>query len=304
MNPVLQPNVPAPAVSVVISAYNRPDLLAFAIESALAQTVAPLEIIVVDDASPTPLAPLTEKYGERITMIREDVNGGACRARNRGIAAARGDFIAFLDDDDVWLPQKLQRQMEAIGDRAACLCGFRRLETGIERVRHDLTRVDEAELRRGNQVCGTSGLLARRDVLRETLFDEALPNGQDWDVYVRLLKHGPLVYVAEPLYDFRLGDHRRITHKMRSARPADLARQLAATDKHRTWLGEPAYRRRVAATALAFLGDKSDKLGFLRYALTHAGPVATLEYLTAGLHRTLWGRRRAPIPGARPSAPN
>ena len=105
-------------VSVVIPTYNRGPLIAATLDSALHQTRAPLEVIVVDDGSTDGTPDWIEAhYGARVRLIRQS-NGGAARARNFGLAETRGEFIAFLDHDDLWLPQKLSLQLEAMESNA------------------------------------------------------------------------------------------------------------------------------------------------------------------------------------------
>src|SRR5436305_4940478 len=98
-------------VSVIIPAYNYARYIAEAIDGALAQTHAPLEVIVVDDESTDDTPRVLAGYGDRIRTIRQP-NGGAAAARNTGMAAARGEYVAFLDADDVWLPRKLELQLQ------------------------------------------------------------------------------------------------------------------------------------------------------------------------------------------------
>ena len=108
-----------PTVSVIIPTYNRADLLPRALDSVIAQTFEDWEIVLVDDGSADETASLAQTYrqrlGERMVYIRQ-VKTGCCSARNRGIDAARGRFVAFLDSDDEYLPNKLQRQL-ALFDR-------------------------------------------------------------------------------------------------------------------------------------------------------------------------------------------
>lgn len=99
-----------PLVSCVVPVYNGEAYLGEAIDSILAQTWRPLEIIVVDDGSTDDSAAVAEAYGAKVRVIRQ-ANAGCATARNAGLAAATGEFVAFLDADDLWHPEKLQRQM-------------------------------------------------------------------------------------------------------------------------------------------------------------------------------------------------
>jgi glycosyltransferase involved in cell wall biosynthesis len=103
-----------PFFSVIVPAYNTYSTIAETIDSVLAQTYQNYEIIVVDDGSPDDVADFVERtYGEAVSLIRQP-NGGLASARNAGIKVATGDYVAFLDSDDAWLPTKLERQVEQI----------------------------------------------------------------------------------------------------------------------------------------------------------------------------------------------
>ncbi len=105
----------APLVSVIIPTYKRPALLRRSVMSVLAQTYANLELIVVDDCSPDETPEVMGAFTDpRVRYIRLETNQKAGRARNAGIAAARGELIAFQDDDDLWLIEKLERQVAAL----------------------------------------------------------------------------------------------------------------------------------------------------------------------------------------------
>ncbi|HET6262971.1 MAG TPA: glycosyltransferase family 2 protein, partial [Chloroflexia bacterium] len=101
-------------VSVVIPTYNRAHCIAHAIDSVLRQALPPHEVIVVDDGSTDDTATVLARYDRRVRVLRQE-NGGVSVARNNGIAAASGQWIAFLDSDDEWAPQKLAAHAEAIG---------------------------------------------------------------------------------------------------------------------------------------------------------------------------------------------
>jgi len=101
-------------ISVVIPTFDRePRMLGAAIESVLAQDVPSLEIVVVDDGSANSAAQFVERYGERVRFHEKD-NGGISSAKNAGVALSRGDLLSFLDSDDLWEPDKLVRQVEAL----------------------------------------------------------------------------------------------------------------------------------------------------------------------------------------------
>ncbi len=265
-------------VSVVIPAHERPDHLAEAVESALAQTVKVLEVIVVDDASVADLRSALTRFGDNVRFERLPQNAGANVARNRGIALARGHLIAFLDDDDVWMPEKLALQIPEIDAGAeACLCATRAMD-GSSREKRGRRVVDEDWLR-ASTPCGTSGLLATRDVMQAESFDPAIPRGQDWDVFVRLARRRPIAYIDRPLYLRRSGHDRITTAALRKA-PAELLESAAVLYKHRDWLGEGAFRRRLARVLLSFIAQRKRKSRYVATALRHAGPKATfLELL-------------------------
>src|ERR1700678_803249 len=102
-----------PTISVIIPTYNRADLIGQALESALAQTHPADEIIVVDDGSTDDTERVVAQYAGQVRYMRQ-VNAGPSAARNRGIQAASGDFIALLDSDDLWVKDRLERQLAAL----------------------------------------------------------------------------------------------------------------------------------------------------------------------------------------------
>ncbi|HVK99621.1 MAG TPA: glycosyltransferase family 2 protein [Dongiaceae bacterium] len=274
-----------PLVTVVITAYNRPDYLRASVTSALAQEGVDLDIVVVDDCSPTDLQAVLTEFSGPIRYRRMEKNGGANRARNEGVRLARGRYVAFLDDDDIWLPNKLAQQLPHLtGASSACLCGFRLLEKELTFVQPTETVTAEM-LKWGNPYCGMSGLICERQWLLDNPFDEALDNGQDWDIFVRLALQAPLHYVAQPLFLYRRGSHESITTKVRKLRPADMRRRLAVSYKHREWLGERMFRRRIAHCILGYLGTRDQPWRLVLMALREGGPRATATVLGEKLKR-------------------
>lgn len=124
----------APLVSVIIPAFNRAHSVRVSIDSVLQQTYRPLEVIVVNDGSTDETAEVLAGYGGRILSIRQD-NGGPSSARNTGVAHAKGEIIAFLDSDDTWHPQKLERQIKLMisgGSKVpCCVCNASNVIDGV-----------------------------------------------------------------------------------------------------------------------------------------------------------------------------
>lgn len=286
---------PEPAVSGVITTYARPAFLREAVTSALDQTRPLFELIVVDDASPEDPSPLLAAFGDRVRVVRMARNGGANAARNAGVAAARGDVVAFLDDDDVWHPTKLDRQVPQLGGaHEASLCGWHYQNETLARVRA-VTVVTEAQLRSGNPFCGTSGLVAQRRALLDEPFDETLPKGQDWDEFVRLAKRRPLAYVPEPLYARRHGAYDGITRSGFAADVDELLERTAFARKHRDWLGEHNYRAFVARELLINISRRPRMHRYIRASFNEAGAKATLAVLFENWLRALRRRRPRPV---------
>lgn len=200
---------PAPTVSVVLPTRNRARLLDRAISSVLRQSVGDLELIVVDDGSTDDTASVLaacQARDSRVRAIRPDPAGrGASAARNAGIAAARGEFVAFLDDDAEWAPRKLERQLEAIreGGAGVVYCRFARVAAdGRARPIGSgaAARGDPWRALLARAFIDTSTLLVRSTALRAVGgFDEDLPRLQDWDLALRLARVCRFAYVPEVL---------------------------------------------------------------------------------------------------------
>lgn len=274
------------SVSVVITTFNRPDFLYQALRSVVAQTHPIEQIIVVDDCSPASLDEVLKQFPEQnIVYERLDVNSGPNRARNRGVELATGYWVAFLDDDDAWLPEKLAEQFHAMSttlnheDWRGSLCSYRYMETQKDRFWGQTGAVELEVLKTGNPYCGASGLVVKRDLISELKFDEALPCGQDWDIYVRLTKACSLLYVETPLMLYRRGSHDSVTVKAKKLKIDNLQPRLAAIYKHRAWLGEEAFKRRVAMQTLAYVWDKQEPWLWVKESIRLAGLPSTVNAL-------------------------
>lgn len=215
----------APLCSVIIPAYGCERYIGRCIASALAQTAEDLEVIVIDDASQDGTAEIVERFvreDRRVRCITLARNGGVANARNCGISAARGEWVAFLDSDDAWAPDKLERQFalqsrtqaELIYSAARCFD-----EAGNDLARE--FRVPAAVsyeqlLRRNDLVC--SSVLVRRAWMLQNPFESGEVH-EDYICWVRLLEGGcRAAGVQEPLVWYRLREGSKSHDKRRSAR--------------------------------------------------------------------------------------
>ncbi len=203
--------MPDPLVSVVIPAWNNASMAAEAVESVLAQTYPRIEIVVVDDGSNDDTHERLARFRPRITLLRQAHQGPAV-ARNAGIRASRGEFVGFLDSDDLWMPEKVERCLPPLladPDVGVVFTPARIHETDTGR-RYDLPQYERdgwmardlfVECRGVN----TSTLLTRRKHLEAVEgFDEEFFRAQDWDLMVRMAEVCRFARVAETLTERRL----------------------------------------------------------------------------------------------------
>jgi glycosyltransferase involved in cell wall biosynthesis len=266
-----------PLVSVVIPTQNRARMLDNAIASVLAQTVTDLEVIVVDDHSTDNSHAVVVAYDDpRVQYIRLSAAGGASAARNAGIHASKGTFIAFLDDDDEWMPEKLERQFAALDGGDAILCNVRLMSNGAVLRRYRKVVIEPKDLRRGFTFGGgTSTFLIRARLIKDVLFDESLPCYQDWDVLLRLCSRYKTCFLDEPLVLFNDGTHQRISHGAISGSSADEDR-LRPIFKHRDFLGPFWVRYHVAKQTLSHFKERRHKMAHLIAVIRRCGVVPVL----------------------------
>jgi len=204
---------------VVIPTRDRPDLLALTLQTVLWQEHVQAEILVVDDGEEPGTAELVRQVGDsRVRLLRNSDPHGVSGARNMGIAASRGEWIAFLDDDDLWAPGKLAAQL-AMADTTGAAWVYAGDVTVDEELRVVAgappplpTRVI-TDLRRHNAVpAGSSNVVVRRDLLDAVgTFDPELRTSEDWDLWLRLAARSAPVCVREPLVALRT--HRRMASR-------------------------------------------------------------------------------------------
>ena len=200
-------------VSVIVPTHDRREWLCQSLRSALWQRDVDLEVIVVDDGSTddTARTVVDTVSDQRIVLLRHERPQGVSVARNHGAERAGGEWLAFLDDDDLWAPTKLRRQLEA-ATTTGCTWAY----AGCVNVDATLRILGGQPPPRPEDVArlvfrsniipgGGSNVVVRRDTFRRVgPFDLRLTNTEDWEMWIRLAKQGPPAWVPEPLMAYRL----------------------------------------------------------------------------------------------------
>jgi glycosyltransferase involved in cell wall biosynthesis len=285
-----------PQVSVVVPTRNRRRLLLRTLGTVRAQRDVDLEVVVVDDGSADGTADAVAALGDaRITVVRHERAGGVSAARNAGLASARAPWVAFLDDDDLWAPDKLAAQLAAATDEGAgWVCGGAvTIDRALRIVSGQLPPSPEVvwQLPAFNSVPGGgSGTMARTSLVREVGgFDPALSNIADWDLWIRLSAQAPLAVVSRPLTAY-LRHPTSLSHDLTSVRDefdharrkhagARAARGLPDSSRTLEWFAHrqvQAGNRRAAARAYFDLWRRHDSRKSLRWAavaLVAPGPL-------------------------------
>lgn len=287
--------VTSPLISVVMPTHNRASMLKKAIDSVLQQTETDLELIIVDDASTDETSELLNEYVKtdaRINVIKNKVALGGGGARNVGISASKGKWVAFLDDDDEWFKNKLSLQLEKINltpSAVACSCNYEHhYPFGFKRKFALPDKITLNELYYGNSLGGASMCLCSRNILLSIRgFDTKLKSGQDWDLWIRLRAQGQVVVCNKPLVRYMAHPGLRISNNMHS-------QYLGARYfyfKHRDSMDVALQKFRICH--LCFLKSRDttktlkSRLHYLYLAVYFSDPSTGLKYLKNSLSRIL-----------------
>lgn len=198
-----------PTVSVIIPTYNRAHLVGRAIRSVLNQTYQDFEVIVVDDGSTDNTEEVVKSFNDsRIRYVRHEQNRGGAAARNTGIKMAQGEYIAFQDSDDEWLPEKLEKQMKVFENAPAKVgvvyTGFWSIEGNVKKysldreIRHKEGDI-HSQILQGNFIATPTAVVKKVCFEKAGMFDERLPRLQDWELWIRVSKYFNFKVIDEPL---------------------------------------------------------------------------------------------------------
>jgi len=240
-------------ITVVIPAHNAARFVPRCLGSVFAQTLKPAEVIVVDDGSTDDTAALAAALGARVVS---QANGGIASARNTGIQNASGEWIAFLDADDLWAPEKLERQVARIRpDTVLVYTGLRIFDD--QGIRSEQRAVDPAAakkmLRYCNPIAPSAALLKREAVVQIGGFRKGLDACEDWGLWFRLLPLGQFESVPEPLTDYYVHPKSLSANPEKMLQGADVIIDATLTADLRGF-ARWAWRRRIRAVQLSSAG--------------------------------------------------
>ncbi len=242
-------------ITVIIPTYNHVQFLPFAIESVLNQTHPADEIIVVDDGSTDDTRSVAESYGSRITYVHQK-NAGVSAARNHATRLAKGDWVAYLDADDGWFPEKLRRQVQALEQTPGAVLVYS--ASSVLWPDGTITRGDPAAyvpaeriwplLRRRNSISMSSVMAHRKTVLEAGGFNERLTSCEDWDLWVRLRLRGRFASSSEPDMIYRDTPTSMSTNNRRMIQNTEVIMQPTLLAGLPGW-AKPIWERRIRSTA-------------------------------------------------------
>ena len=273
----MTPERDAPLVSIVVPTYDRARFLSEALASVVAQTVEDWECVVVDDGSPTPVS-LPESVDPRIRLVRRPRNGGPAAARNTGLLEARGAFVTFLDDDDLYTAERLALGLQGVARAPVAVCWVRFVDEATKPARGGRRLEGDVS---DTILDGLTPSLGTVTLSRELAlaFDERLDNLEDVDWWLRTAKAHRFTTVPDVGYLFRR--HPGVRHRTDAAsRVADNLRFLEREAEY--------FRRHPRAAALRWkrvgllaeaAGDRRQaRLAFVR-ALRRRPAPATVKHL-------------------------
>lgn len=245
-----------PAVSVVLPTYNRSHLLSRSIQSVLSQAYSDFELIIVDDGSTDDTEKVVKSFkSNKIKYIRHRDNKGLSTSRNTGIRAARGKYIAFQDDDDEWMPEKLEKQIKAFETAPSAVgvvyTGFHRIN--IKKNYETPARITRREgyifssLLRQQFVPPQSAVIKRDCFEKVGMFDESFIVMEDWELFLRMAQYYQFRYINEPLVTMyrqsrglstKHGEHINSLQQILKTYSEQIRRDKKTLAKYYYWLGD------------------------------------------------------------------
>jgi len=279
-------------VSIIIPTFNRRDYITIALDSVLAQTYKDYEIIIIDDGSSDDTKEILKPYQNNIRYFYQD-NRGIPTTRNKGIREAQGNYIAFLDSDDYWLPEKLERQIECfkqnphygmVATRCSSITPFGRFR---KKNRPGKSGWILNNLFKANFIRTSSAMIKKECFEKIGLFDQSLPECEEYDLWLRIAKQYPIGFINQTLTVY--------TDNPKGVSTDSLAGRLLRLkvlekDYLKECIPSPLYRKRLASNyryvGRHYLnqGAKSEGKKYLKKSITlNPSNIKTLFYYALSL---------------------
>ena len=263
-------------ISVIIPSYNRAALIDRAVMSVYNQTYKDIEIIVVDDAS----SDNTEEVIKSLKVaclkyIKLPENGGACHARNVGIQAAQGEYIAFLDSDDTWELSKLEDQISFLNAKKAdvVFCNYWKERDGKKEVKVKSGHSEVftlSELLNANVITTGSLLLAKNALEKAGHFDESMPRYQDWELVLRLSKIFPIYFQDKALLTLYFQEN-SITNSTSKAKKFFALEKMVQKNQEEMLANKTAYAHHCWSMGLYSMYMDTKRWDLLKLGVSHDG---------------------------------
>lgn len=265
-----------PKVSVIIPAYNRAHTLDRAIQSVINQTYTNWELIIVDDASTDDTENLVKKYiDEKIKYYKNPVNKQKSYSRNRGVKVSSGEYVAFLDSDDEWLREKLEKQISSLEDKyVGCFTGAYKVLEAKRIARHPVIKESLLLDILKNRISISMGstCLVKKDIFeRVGGFREDMAVNEDLELAIRLCSENPLTLISEPLINIYDVDKPRKAERVEEAKE----KLLKYSEKIINGFSENdqkiIYAKQYLSIARAYAaeGDRKNTLKLLKKSLSY-----------------------------------
>jgi len=278
-------------VSCIITTYNRPKLVGRAIESVLGQSYSSIELIIIDDHSNELYDEVKELYSAnvKVRFHRNAKNLGLAASRNVGINLSNGKYVAFLDDDDVWMKDKLKKQisyLETNKDFIGCSSSH------IESVSKKTIKIDKEVYRFEdntgfNYLGPPSKLMLKKDIALATMFDEEAKHAEDWDFYLRILKLGPVYIFKDPLIIYDTVHFGRMTTGFSSMTIAQIKEKAQMTYKNRTLIGERNFKMRLGEYFLTGIFRRKNIPSYFQQVIKEVGLATVVRVFKNKVKRSL-----------------
>ena len=234
-----------------------------------------VELFVIDDCSSESYSDVMEKYSNyaNVTFFRNEKNLGLSASRNKGLSLSNGYYIAFLDDDDIWLPSKLDKQVSLLNRFAELVaCSSNHTESESKKIVSSTKQIFRVNDLFGENLIGPpSKILVRESVLENIRFDESAKHAEDWDFYLQLLAKGSIYILDEPLIIYNTSHFGRMTTGFSSLSIQEIKAKANMTYKNKSLIGSKNFKNRMAYYYFAGFLKRSSKVKFFFSVVAEVG---------------------------------